>query len=157
MDGRALTIGSHAYFEADFPHGQPLHDWALEREQSGQTTMMLAQDRTVMGGLALADTLRDETPGLIRELAAFGIPTVMLTGDHQQAADNLASQANITHVRAGLLPEHKVDAVRELQAQFGAVGMVGDGSRAGRCRGGPCRPLRAGTERSHGQSGAVSR
>lgn len=127
VDGRTLTIGSHAYFEEDFPHGQPLHDWALEREESGQTTMMLADDQLVMGGLALADTLRDETPELIRELGAFGIPTVMLTGDHQRAADNFAVKAKITHVRAGLLPEHKVDAVRELQAQFGAVGMVGDG------------------------------
>lgn len=127
VDGRALTIGSHAYFEEDFPHGQPLHDWALQQEETGQTTMMLAEDKRVMGGLALADSLRDEAPELIRELATFGIPAVMLTGDHQQAADNFAAKAQISHVRAGLLPEHKVDAVRELQAKFGAVGMVGDG------------------------------
>lgn len=127
VDGRSVTIGSHSYFEAEFPHAQGLCDWAKAQEATGHSTMMLADGATVLGALALADTLRDETPALVATMHTAGVEVVMLTGDHQAAAETFATQAGVRHVRAGLLPEQKVDALRDLQTAFGAVAMVGDG------------------------------
>jgi Cd2+/Zn2+-exporting ATPase len=127
VNGRSVTVGSHAYFEEAFPHGDGLHDWAKAQEKSGRSTMMLADGTDVLGALSLSDTLRPNAAGIVAELAALGIPVIMLTGDHRVAAETFAGQAQISHVRAELMPEQKLSAIHELQAQFGAVGMVGDG------------------------------
>lgn len=127
VDGRTLTIGSHTYFEEQYPHAEELCGWAKSQEALGHSTMMLADGDQVIGALALSDTLRAETPALVAEMTAHGVEIVMLTGDHQAAADNFAAQAGVRHVRAGLLPEQKADALRELQERFTHVGMVGDG------------------------------
>ena len=76
---------------------------------------------------ALGDTLRPEVPHLNVELASMGVHLAMLTGDHRKAAEAFAARSRIVTVRSELLPGQKVDALRELAAQHGAIGMVGDG------------------------------
>lgn len=127
VNGKLATIGSHTLFERDHPHQQALCNWVQAAEELGQTTMLVCDGDRVRGYIALADTLRDSSRATISALHALGKQTAVLTGDNPAAAGAIAGQLGIDHVRAGLLPEEKVTAVRELSAQFGPVGMVGDG------------------------------
>jgi Cd2+/Zn2+-exporting ATPase len=82
----------------------------------------------LIGAVAVADAIRTESPAIINRLKAMGIERViMLTGDHPATANAIASQVGVTDVRAGLMPEGKLSAIKELQAEYGPVAMVGDG------------------------------
>jgi Cd2+/Zn2+-exporting ATPase len=97
-------------------------------EETGATVLVLFSDHTALGLIAVADAVRPEAPGVVRRLLAGGMEhVVMLTGDNERAASAVASQAGLTEHRARLLPEHKMDAVRELRSRYGTVAMVGDG------------------------------
>jgi Cd2+/Zn2+-exporting ATPase len=90
--------------------------------------MVVHHDGDYLGILALADTARPGVREVMERLAAAGIERlVMLTGDNEEAAAEIGRQVGITDVRAGLLPEEKLAAIRELQAQHGPVAMTGDG------------------------------
>lgn len=78
------------------------------------------------GVIAVSDAIRPATAAAVRELRQLGLTTVMLTGDNQVTAERIALQAGVPNVRAELLPEDKVTAIRELQSG-GAVAMIGDG------------------------------
>ncbi len=127
VNGKRATIGSHPLFEREHPHQETLCGWVEAAEGRGQTTMLVCDGDRVRGFIAVADTLRDGSQGVIAEIHALGKQTAMLTGDNPAAARAIAAQLGIDHVRAGLLPEDKVAAVRELGASFGRVAMVGDG------------------------------
>jgi Cd2+/Zn2+-exporting ATPase len=89
---------------------------------------VVAADGHVQGVLGLGDALRPEVPLALGALRRLGVSeTVMLTGDDERVARAIAMRAGITQVRAGLMPEDKVEAIRELTERFGSVGMVGDG------------------------------
>ena len=95
---------------------------------SGKPTMIVARDSQVLGALALADPIRAEAKSTLLQLHQIGIKhLVMLTGDNQKVAAHLAPLVGVTDVRADLLPEHKVAAIQQLQAEFGGVAMIGDG------------------------------
>ena len=96
-------------------------------EAAGQTAVLLADGAAVLGALALADQVRPEAVHAIRRLNGMGIATVMLTGDNARTAAHIGQLAAIDKVIAQLLPEDKLDEVRKLQAQYGPVGMLGDG------------------------------
>lgn len=99
----------------------------MELEQAGHTVVSLTRGDAVLGLLAVADELRPEAPGVLAELRALGTEQiVMLTGDNERTAAAIAAQAGVTSWRAGLLPEDKTAAVREL-ATSGPVAMIGDG------------------------------
>ncbi|MEP7292159.1 MAG: heavy metal translocating P-type ATPase, partial [Chloroflexota bacterium] len=80
-----------------------------------------------LGLIALADAIRPEAKAIIEQLQGMGIEVAMLTGDNERVARNIAGQLGITRVHAELMPEDKVTAIREIEAEFGAVAMVGDG------------------------------
>ena len=127
VDGRTITVGSHAYFEDDAGH-DPFHADIAAADAAGLTTMLVRDGDTYLGYIALADATRDGSRAALAELAGMGIaPLVMLTGDHAATAERIAAEVGLTHVRAGLLPGDKVAAVEELRAAHGAVAMVGDG------------------------------
>jgi Cu+-exporting ATPase len=102
-------------------------------EGEGKTVMVIASGSSVLGLLAVADTLKPDAPDAIAELHALGLETVMLTGDNRLTAQAIAQQAGIDRVLAEVLPEAKLDEIRRLQGeregesgkQF--VAMVGDG------------------------------
>lgn len=127
VEGKEITVGSHPLFDQEHPHPMTLCRDVQAAEAQGQTTMMLAEGGEVKGFIALADTLRADSPQVIHDLNAMNIATVMLTGDNPTAAKAIGAQAGVSDVRAGLLPADKVAAVKDLLKQHGNVVMVGDG------------------------------
>ncbi len=128
VDGRAVTIGSHTYFEANVPHTAVACTQARDDAGQGYTPLMVSVDGRYLGTISVADTVRPDSPAVIRQLQAAGIQhTIMLTGDQAATAQAIADAVGVTDVRAELMPGDKVTAVRELQQQFGKVAMVGDG------------------------------
>ncbi|MDP1709003.1 MAG: heavy metal translocating P-type ATPase [Gammaproteobacteria bacterium] len=94
----------------------------------GRTPMFVAVDGRAAGLVAVADTVKTDSKVAIAALMEMGIHVVMITGDNERTARYVASQVGIDEVLAGILPEGKVDAVRQLQAKYGdKVAMVGDG------------------------------
>jgi len=95
--------------------------------QEGKTVMFLAQDSRAVGLLALADTIKPGAAAAVQQLRQLGAEVVMMTGDNRRAAEAVARQAGITRFLAEVLPEHKADEVKKLQANGKVVAMVGDG------------------------------
>lgn len=94
----------------------------------GGTVVGVARDGEILGWIVLADRARDEARKAVAGLRAAGVSTiVMLTGDQEEAARTIGRDLGVDEVRSRLLPEDKVDAVKELEARYGAVAMVGDG------------------------------
>ena len=96
-------------------------------EARGETAVLLGQGREVLAVFGLADQLRSEAPAAVARLEAAGSPVIMLTGDSERVARAVAGQAGVEQWRAGLLPEDKLTAIRELTAYHGPMAMVGDG------------------------------
>lgn len=127
INGKTATLGNHSLFEAEHPHTQQLCAQIEQAEASGHTTMLVCDGDRVRGFIAVADTVRPESAGVVAALQALGCKTVLLTGDNVTVAQAVAAQVGVEDVRANLLPAHKFEAVKTLRAEFGAVGMVGDG------------------------------
>ena len=99
----------------------------LERlSDEGKTPLLIAQDKTFLGIIAVADTLRDESAQVIADLKSRDIKTVMLTGDNERTAKAIAAQAGVDSFLANQLPDQKEAVVAEW-AKKGPVAMVGDG------------------------------
>lgn len=103
------------------------HDQILKLEQGGKTVMMLARDTSLLGIIAVADTVKDSAQGGIQALHDIGIQTVMITGDNERTANAIAKQVGIETVYAEVLPEDKENIVKKLQQSGTVVAMVGDG------------------------------
>ncbi|TQQ83338.1 cadmium-translocating P-type ATPase [Halonotius terrestris] len=117
---------------ADCEHGQYLDllsETIPRLQQAGKTVVLVGTDEELEGLIAIADTVRPEAAWAVERLRANGIERiVMLTGDNERTAHAIGEQVGVDEVRAGLMPEEKVDAVRELrEAHPGGVAMVGDG------------------------------
>lgn len=127
VNDRAITIGSHAYFDDHQAHAR--HCAALTAaNQSGYTTMLVSADGAYQGYIAVADRVRPSSAAAVADLHALGLTNlIMLTGDHEMTAQQIAQQVGITQVRANCLPEDKVTAVTQLRQQHEHVAMVGDG------------------------------
>jgi len=95
-------------------------------EEEGKTVMLLASDHTLIGMIAVADTLKESSPKAIEQLKKLGIEVYMMTGDNQRTAHAIARQAGIENIFAEVLPEEKASYVKKLQKK-GKVAMVGDG------------------------------
>jgi Cd2+/Zn2+-exporting ATPase len=99
-----------------------------EMENMGKTSVILASGKEVVGVIGMADTIRAIAPVTMAELKRIGVQeTIMLTGDNPRAAAAIAKQAGLTDVRADLLPENKVDAIRVLNEKYQITAMIGDG------------------------------
>ncbi|KAF0198084.1 MAG: Cu2+-exporting ATPase [Bacillota bacterium] len=96
-------------------------------EGEGKTAMFVAVDDRLLGVVAVADTLKDDSRAAIEELKHMGLVPVMITGDNRRTAEAIARSVGIEHVLAEVLPEGKVDEVKRLQANGKKVAMVGDG------------------------------
>ncbi len=96
-------------------------------EREGRSITLLLVDQQVRALFAVADTLRPGMQAALDELQSLGLTPVMLTGDNARTAQAVAAQAGLREVRAELLPQDKLAAIRELQQRYGPVAMVGDG------------------------------
>ncbi|KIL47226.1 heavy metal translocating P-type ATPase [Jeotgalibacillus soli] len=95
--------------------------------QEGKTVVFIEKNGTVIGFIALKDTVRKETEEAIEQLKKAGITTIMLTGDSESTAKAIAAETNVDHYVARCLPETKVTELKKLLKQYGTVAMVGDG------------------------------
>jgi len=97
-------------------------------EEKGQTVVLVATTAQILGIISIADVVKEEAYGLVAKLKKAGVKKViMLTGDNERTARAIAQQIGLDDYRAGLLPEGKVNAIKELRAQGYVVAMVGDG------------------------------
>jgi Cu+-exporting ATPase len=127
--GQTVLIGNRLLLEESGVQGLDALDQALQDlEGKGRTAVIVARDGQACGIVAVADTLKDESVAAIKAMHEQGLHVVMITGDNERAANAVAKEVGIDEVRAGVLPEGKVDAIRELQEKYGNhVAMVGDG------------------------------
>ncbi len=127
VNGLRLVLGNHRLI-----HEQGLCTPEVEaelaiHEKQGRTVTLLADDSRVLALFAVADTIRETSKQAIVDLKALGVTSVMLTGDNTATAKAIAAQAGIDDARGDLLPEAKLDAIKEMQKRYGATGMTGDG------------------------------
>ncbi len=126
VNGQAVTIGSHAFFETQIPHVDHCQAVAAANAQ-GYTTMLVSTNSRYAGYITVADQVRPSSQTAVSALQQAGLHTVMLTGDNKVTAQQIAAQVGVQEVLAECLPEDKVTAVTALQQRYGEVVMVGDG------------------------------
>ncbi|WP_329373577.1 heavy metal translocating P-type ATPase [Streptomyces sp. NBC_00669] len=127
VEGRTVSVGSPARL-LDTAENKPAAVAAAELESEGRTAVLVFVDGIPAGVLGIADTLRPEAAATVTALTALtGSSPILVTGDNPRAAARLAADVGITDVRAGLLPQDKVSAVRELHDAGRKVLVVGDG------------------------------
>ncbi len=128
-NGKTVWIGNQKLMdEAGVPLSPDALNHAQSFQQAGKTLMWVAMDKTAVGVIALADTLRSEASSTMQALKAAGVShTIMLTGDNERSASAIAAQIGLTEFRADLLPEDKLTVIRELVKNYGQVAMIGDG------------------------------
>ena len=126
LDGRELTGGSVKFMSEKVPLDGETEEACRRLSGEGKTPLIFAREGELLGVIAVADTLKPDSPGAIRDLREMGIRVVMLTGDNERTAQAVGAQAGVSEVIAGVLPEGKEAVIRDLQ-RSGKVAMVGDG------------------------------
>lgn len=128
VDGQTITVGRPASFDGSLQGVSAMQQRAIELEDAGRTVVAIGDTQRVLGLIGLADRARPEARQMIAELKTLGVRhTIMLTGDNQRTAAAIAQNVGIDEYLAELMPENKVEKVRELDKRFGRVAMVGDG------------------------------
>ena len=126
LDGMEIYGGNAEFIAAKASVPAELQAEAARLAAEGKTPLFFGGAGRLMGVIAVADTLKEDSPRAIRELQNMGIRVVMLTGDNQRTADAIGRQAGVDEVIAGVLPDGKEAVIRRLQ-ESGKVAMVGDG------------------------------
>jgi len=126
LDGDKLLGGSMAFIAAQTAIPDALHAEAEALAEQGNTPLLFTRDGALLGVIAVADVIKDDSPQAVRELQAMGIRVVMLTGDNERTARAIGALAGVDEVVSGVLPDGKEAVIRDLQKQ-GKVAMVGDG------------------------------
>jgi Cd2+/Zn2+-exporting ATPase len=121
-------VASHAHFDEYIEHPSDICELADQLSAQGKTPILVRHDDEVCALFGIADISRANSRAVVQDLQKrAGIHTAMLTGDHPSVAKEIGSQIGIDEVRAGLLPEDKMNAITELGKRHGTVAMVGDG------------------------------
>ena len=126
LDGMEIYGGNAEFIATKASVPAELRAEAARLAAEGKTPLFFGGAGRLMGVIAVADTLKEDSPRAIRELQNMGIRVVMLTGDNQRTADAIGRQAGVDEVIAGVLPDGKEAVIRRLQ-ESGKVAMVGDG------------------------------
>lgn len=126
LDGMDIYAGNAAFIQTKLPLPAALAQQAEKLASEGKTPLFFGGAGRLLGVIAVADTIKEDSPEAIRQLQNMGIRVVMLTGDNQRTADAIGRQAGVDEVIAGVLPDGKEAVIRQLQAS-GKVAMVGDG------------------------------
>ena len=126
LDGKALLGGSLKFISGQVSVPADMTAKAQSLAEQGKTPLLFAYDGAFAGMIAVADTMKSDSPQAIRELRNMGIQVVMLTGDNARTAKAIGAQAGVDQVIAGVLPDGKETVIRRLKAK-GKVAMVGDG------------------------------
>ena len=126
LDGMDIYAGNAAFIQTRLTLPAALAQQAEKLAAEGKTSLFFGGAGRLLGVIAVADTIKEDSPEAIRQLQNMGIRVVMLTGDNQRTADAIGRQAGVDEVIAGVLPDGKEAVIRQLQAS-GKVAMVGDG------------------------------
>ena len=126
LDGVDIFAGSAVFIQTKVTVPAALQEKAAALSAQGKTPLFFGGADRLLGIIAVADTIKEDSPRAIKELQNMGIRVVMLTGDNQRTADAIGRQAGVDEVIAGVLPDGKEAVIRQLQAS-GKVAMVGDG------------------------------
>ena len=126
LDGMDIYAGNAAFIQTKLTLPAALAQQAEKLASEGKTPLFFGGAGRLLGVIAVADTIKADSPEAIRQLQNMGIRVVMLTGDNQRTADAIGRQAGVDEVIAGVLPDGKEAVIRQLQAS-GKVAMVGDG------------------------------
>lgn len=126
LDGAVLTGGNLKYITGTAEISDSVQRQAETLAEDGKTPLFFAKDGKLIGIIAVADVIKEDSPRAVGELQGMGIRVVMLTGDNERTAKAIGRQAGVDEVIAGVLPEGKESVIRELKKK-GRVAMVGDG------------------------------
>ena len=126
LDGMDIYAGNAAFIQTKLTLPAALAQQAEKLASEGKTPLFFGGAGRLLGVIAVADTIKEDSPEAICQLQNMGIRVVMLTGDNQRTADAIGRQAGVDEVIAGVLPDGKEAVIRQLQAS-GKVAMVGDG------------------------------
>ena len=126
LDDMDIYAGNAAFIQTKLTLPAALAQQAEKLAAEGKTPLFFGGAGRLLGVIAVADTIKEDSPEAIRQLQNMGIRVVMLTGDNQRTADAIGRQAGVDEVIAGVLPDGKEAVIRQLQAS-GKVAMVGDG------------------------------
>ena len=127
VEGKEVLVGSRKLMEEAGIDTSSFEAELKRLENEAKTAMLAAADGQMLGIVAVADALKEDSVKAITELKKLGLKTAMITGDNQRTAEAIAREVGIDHVVAEVLPDGKVDKVKELQSKFGIIAMVGDG------------------------------
>ena len=127
VNGKAVVIGNEALITDSGISLAEAKVRAEELADEGKTPLYVASDGKLVGIIAVADTLKEQSPGAVQRLKAEGLDVVMITGDNARTANAIARKAGIDHVLSEVLPQHKADEIKRMQAEGKRVIMVGDG------------------------------
>lgn len=127
VEGRSILIGNPQFLRERSVRAEFLQQEAEGTAEAGATPLWVAIDGSLVGLIAVADTVKPESIDAIRRLHEEGMRVVMLTGDNERTARAIARQVGVDEVMAELLPQGKVEAIRALQAEGRVVAMAGDG------------------------------
>ena len=126
LQGRTLVGGSESFLDSQTRVPDAVRREGRRLAEQGKTPLYFAADGRVLGLIAVADVIKEDSPRAVRELQNMGIHVVMLTGDNESTARAIGAQAGVDEVIAGVLPDGKEQVIRDLQRR-GKVAMVGDG------------------------------
>ena len=126
LDGTVLTGGNLKYITETAEVSDAVRKQSERLAEDGKTPLFFAKDGKLIGIIAVADVIKEDSPQAVRELQGMGIHVVMLTGDNERTAKAIGRQAGVDEVIAGVLPEGKESVIRNLKKK-GKVAMVGDG------------------------------
>ena len=126
LDGEALYGGSLSFASETAELYDEIRRKAESLAEEGKTPLFFIKDKNILGMIAVADVIREDSPAAVKELQDMGIRVVMITGDNRRTAEAVGKQAGVDQVIAQVLPDGKEAAIRELQ-KYGKVAMVGDG------------------------------
>lgn len=126
-EGRRLLVGKASLLDGEGIDPTPLRAQADRLAAEGRTPVFAGADGRLLGLVAVADTVKEDSYAAIAELKRLGLQVVMITGDNRRTAEAIAAEVGIERVLAEVLPEHKADEIRRLQDEGLKVGMVGDG------------------------------
>ena len=126
LDGKALCGGNDTFIGTTAPVSSEMKAQAAKLAEVGKTPLWFSYDGRLLGVVAVADVIKEDSPQAVRELQNMGIRVVMITGDNERTAKAIGAQAGVDQVIAGVLPDGKEREIRKLKTE-GKVAMVGDG------------------------------
>ena len=127
VEGRQLLVGNESLMKEKNIDSSAFQGQLLELSQEGKTAMFVAIDGQLAGILAVADEMKSSSLKAVQELQSMGLEVIMLTGDREETATAIAQKAGIQKVIAGVLPDGKATAIKDLQEAGKKLAMVGDG------------------------------